>query len=232
MTAPSLPRAPSTAALTSNALTERLRVERGSLRARLESVRALFVLAPLAIVVALSALLLRDGRWMTLPRVTPFVLMLLALIPAWFAMRGIVARFPQLHSLFSLAGTIETEQKLRDGSLRGALEVGHQGVLGAFAAQAVARRLTPHRLTPKLATHLRTTQLAGVAFALSGVGSLALAARFSPDGLSAMVHPFEAFQGTLLPALGFEKLPSSVPRGMPLRSASSASCDRRSRRSA
>ncbi len=116
----------------------------------------------------------------------------------------------------ALAAPIEQEQGLRRGALVGALEVGHQGVLGAKGAADVARRLPPGALLPAAGRRWGRRAL-GAAGALV-LGALALwgARQAAPDGWAAVWHPWRAWRGTLLPALTVRDLPASVPRGMPL----------------
>lgn len=199
-----------------DALNVRLSAEQGSLRARSTAMLALAAVAILVAVAAIGVLLLGEGRWMILSRIVPFVVWIGAIALAAYVVRRLRTRDADVLSLQALAGAIEREQSLRSGSLRGALEVADRGVLGARAAQDVADRLSHKSLAPRLTLQLhKSLTYAGVA-AVGGAVLLAVSAQQRADGFSAMVHPIRAFRGTLLPALGFEKLPVSVPRGMPL----------------
>ena len=212
MTAPVLPHGASGAA----SLIARLDRERKGLTARFQSSQVLFAIAPLMVVLALGTAALGSGRWMAWPRTVPWLIWPLAIVACLPLGRWLFSRFPELRSRVTLASTIEREQSLRAGSLSGALEVADSGVLGAKAAQDVARQLGDRALTPQLGGRLGRTQLFGAGFFAASIAVLVLFARAFPDGLQATIHPFRAFNGTLLPALGFDRLPASVPRGMPL----------------
>ncbi len=197
-------------------LNSRITGEQHALRWRARSGVAFLAVAVLLGLVALMVLVLGDGRWMTWPRVTPVLGWIVAaggaaVIAYWRRRRHAGAL-----SIEALAWTIEKEQRLRAGSLRGALEVSDTGVLGARAAQDVAARLGQGQLAPRAAQRFSKQALVGGALALVGALSLAMASRAVPDGLSAVLHPVRAWTGTLLPALAFERLPMTVPRGMPI----------------
>ena len=212
MTAPAL----RTTALPTETLEARLAREQSTLRARSTAAVVLGVIGVIALALVASAWLMADGRWMTLPRAVPIAMWVGALAAAAGLVGLLRQRDADVLSLTSLAAAIEREQALRSGSLRGAIEVSGTGVLGARASQDVARRLAPGTLAPLVAQRLgRGVTLAGVAAAIT-VGALSWSARRAPDGFAATVHPVRAWRGTLLPALGFEKLPTLVPRGMPV----------------
>ncbi len=214
MTAPALRTGVTVA--TSLTLEERLQREQSALRTRAILVVGLTVLAIVSVCLALGTMTLGSGRWMTLPRAVPVLVWLLAAVAATVAVVWLRGRDANLMSLRTLAGTVEDELQLRSGSLRGALEVGQQGVLGARAAQDVARRLAPGALAPQLAQKLARALGAAAVFALLAVASLTVSARGSRDGFAAVMHPIMAWRGLLLPPLAFDRLPASVPRGMPL----------------
>ncbi len=216
MTAPALPRSGSRTNASVGVLETRLGEARSGLAARFQSAQALFGIAPLIVGMAVLAALLGDGRWMTWPRAMPMLIWSLIALGAYAVFRWHSRFFPEVRSIASLAGIIEREQSLRDGSLRGALEVGNTGTLGAYAAAEAARRLSATSLAPQLDARLRRVQWWGVAAAVLSIALLMGLGRVFPDGLSAAMHPIRAWRGTLLPALGFDKLPTSVPRGMPL----------------
>ena len=213
MTAPTMSAAARIDAFT---LEGRMAREQRALRMKSVSAVALYVVALIAVAGATGAFIFGRGRWMVLPAPVPVAVWLIVAAAAAALITRSRRRDRALLSMPSLARAIESEQKLRAGSLEGALEVGHSGVLGARAAHDVARRLTPAVLVPQLSRRLvRVLAIAGAA-ALVGTSVLAIASRRAPDGLSAMLHPVRAWRGLLLPALAFERLPSSVPRGMPL----------------
>ncbi|MEN9591667.1 MAG: hypothetical protein RJA21_119 [Gemmatimonadota bacterium] len=210
MTAPAL----RTTARPSESLDARLAREQSTLQARSMAAVVLTVIGVVALALVASAWLMADGRWMTLPRAVPIAMWAAALAVAAGLVWALRTRNADVLSLTSLAAAIEREQALRSGSLRGALEVAGTGVLGARASQDVARRLAPGVLAPQVGQRLgRAVTVAGVMAAIT-VGALSWSARQAPDGFAATVHPVRAWRGTLLPALGFEKLPTLVPRGM------------------
>lgn len=212
MTAPAL----RTTARPSDTLDARLAREQSTLRARSMAAVVLAVIGVIALALVASAWLMADGRWMTLPRAVPIAMWVGAFAAAAGLVWALRKRNADVLSLTSLAAAIEREQELRSGSLRGALEVAGTGVLGARASQDVARRLAPGALAPQVGQRLgRAVTVAGVLAAIT-VGTLSWSARQAPDGFAATVHPVRAWRGTLLPALGFEKLPTLVPRGMPV----------------
>ena len=212
MTAPAL----RTTARPSDTLDARLAREQSTLRARSMAAVVLAVIGVIALALVASAWLMANGRWMTLPRAVPIAMWVGAFAAAAGLVWALRKRDADVLSLTSLAAAIEREQELRSGSLRGALEVAGTGVLGARASQDVARRLAPGALAPQVAQRLgRAVTVAGVLAAIT-VGALSWSARRAPDGFAATVHPVRAWRGTLLPALGFEKLPTLVPRGMPV----------------
>ncbi len=214
MTAPAHPRGTTSTGAAS--LVARLDSERKGLTTRFQSSQALFAIAPMVVMLALGTAALGSGRWMEWPRIAPWLIWPLGLGAAWPLARWLIGRFPELRSTTSLAGIVEREQSLRSGSLRGALEVADSGVLGAKAAQDVAQKLGANALTPQLGSQVGRAQMWGAGFAIVSIALLMLLGRAFPDGLQAATHPLRAFNGTLLPALGFDKLPASVPRGMPL----------------
>ena len=212
MTAPAL----RTSATSSDTLETRLAREQSTLRARSMAAVVLAVIGVVALALVCSAWLMADGRWMTLPRAVPIAMWVAAVAAAAGLVWSLRKRNADVLSLTSLAAAIEREQALRSGSLRGALEVARTGALGARASQDVARRLAPGALAPQVAQRLgRGVTVAGVLAAIT-VGALSWSAREAPDGFAATVHPVRAWRGTLLPALGFDKLPTLVPRGMPV----------------
>jgi len=217
MTSPALSRgAAQSAGSAIGTLSERLTVEQSALRSRSTATMVLAVLAVLAIAAAVGALALSGGRWLSLPRMLPLGMWLGATAVAAGLARWLHTRDASLLTIASIAGAIEREQSLRAGSLRGALEVAGGGVLADHAARDVTRRLSPSMLAPQLGKQLaRSVMIAGGA-AVVGAALLSVSATRDDNGFSAIVHPIRAFRGTLLPALRFERLPASVPRGMPL----------------
>ncbi|MEO6878540.1 MAG: hypothetical protein ABI205_08675, partial [Gemmatimonadaceae bacterium] len=102
------------------------------------------------ILLALGASALGGARWMTLPRPVPFLVWLLVLGVDAFVVVWTTRRLDTRTTRHCVAATIEREQLLRAGSLRGAMEVGESGALGRHAAAAVGNKLAPAggRLAP------------------------------------------------------------------------------------
>jgi len=192
-------------------------------RARL---RRMHLMAGVALAVGATCLLLAGGasalgsaRWMALPRGVPFLVWLLVLLAdvavVWWTVRQLDRRTTRS----SVAATIEREQTLRAGALRGALEVADSGALGRRAAAAVSAQLAPSgaRLAPSAQRSVRRHAGQATGVATMAVAALAFAAPSYNDGLLAILKPVRAWQGTLLPRLAFENLPPAVLRGETLR---------------
>ena len=164
---------------------------------------------------ALAALFFGNARWIALPRSAPFaVWVLIALLDAavivwsWRRLTGDVTRG-------GVAATIEREQSLRAGALRGALEVADRGALGRHAATEMSARLRGAGPTLAPASRKRARRNAGRTFAAATI-SVMLLAGLTPifgDGLLALLLPVKAWKGTLLPKIEFRGLPQQVMRG-------------------
>lgn len=189
--------------------------ERASLR-RLHVIAGVVIaLALTASIVAAATVVLGGARWMTLPRVTPFVVwavVIAANAGAWALTRYVLRRET---SIDEIAAALEREQSLRAGSVRGTMEVANTGSLGQKAAADLTSRLgaSGETLVPgtRGRARRRLTQVA-LAAAVAVVALGALAPAFG-DGLRAVIRPVAAWRGTLLPAITFEHLPSAVVRG-------------------
>ena len=192
-------------------------------RARL---RRMHVLVGLALAVGATCLLLAIGastlggaRWMSLPRPLPFVVWLLVLAAnaavVWWTARQLDRRTARQ----TVAAAIEREQSMRAGSVRGAMEVAESGALGRRAAAAVGQKLEPAgpRLAPAEQRTVRRGALQAAGIAAVAFGALAFTAPKFNDGMLAIMKPVSAWQGTLLPRIGFNNLPPAVLRGETLR---------------
>ena len=120
-------------------LDKRLAREERALAVRSIAAALLAGIAIAFVVLALSAVLLDGGRWLSLPRIVPVLAWLSGLIGAIAV--GITLRRRDRARLTraAVAMSIEREQALRTGSLRGAIEVAGTGELGARAASDIAR---------------------------------------------------------------------------------------------
>ncbi len=168
------------------------------------------------LVFAIGVLLFDDGRWLHLPRALPVIAWLSGLASAVAVARHLhVSRKQQLTAV-QVTSAVEREQKMRPGSLRGAIEVGDSGALGAYAAQGIAAKLAPVRtLAPDLTrSFTKLSAWAGATALLAGV-VLAISSLNATDGFAALRHPVSAWRGLLLPALSIDNPIINVPRGMP-----------------
>jgi hypothetical protein len=188
--------------------------------------RRLHILAGVALAVGVTCLLLALGasvlgsaRWMALPRPLPFIIWLAVLGADVWVIVWTVRRLDHRTTRATVAQAIEREQSLRAGALRGALEVADSGSLGRRAAAAMNTRLAPagDRLAPaerRLVS--RGVARAALAAVIAIVVLLVAAPNFN-DGLLAILKPVQAWNGTLLPPIGFSNLPPAVLRGEMLR---------------
>jgi len=192
-------------------------------RARL---RRMHLLVGIALAVGATSLLLAGGasalgraRWMALPRGVPFLVWLLVLAADVAVIFWTMRQLERRTTRSSVAATIEREQTLRAGALRGALEVADSGALGRRAAAAVSAQLAPGgtRLVPGAERSVRRHAGQATGVATVAVAALVFAAPSFNDGLLAILKPVQAWQGTLLPRLAFENLPPAVLRGETLR---------------
>jgi len=196
-------------------LVELLERERRALARLLGASGVALVAGSLTLVLALGALALGGSRWLSLPRLSPFLLWLLAIgvVAAGVRLAGVLRR--RLVTLPGVATEIERERSLRDGSVRGTVEVAESGALGRLGAEAVARHLVAigDPLAPLL--RRRLARWLGVGLA-AGVGALAVLVAVTlaaPDGWAALLHPLRAWSGTLLEGVRLESVPPAVMRG-------------------
>jgi hypothetical protein len=175
-----------------------------------------WIIAGVLVVLLVGTLLLGDARWLGLPRIAPFVVWLVILGGGWFAVRGLRRRTRQEASVATLARAVEDERRLRAGSLRGVLEVANSGTLGRLGAEQMAAHLhaiPDQSLVPQY--RKRLLRRAGIAVLASAAGVLAMvtAATAAPDGFRAVLHPLDAWRGTLLGSVALHDVPRSVLRG-------------------
>ena len=190
--------------------------ERRALARLLNASGATLVVGAVGVVLALGAIALGSARWLSLPKVMPFVLWIgaIGVIIAGARLLRLMRR--RMATLPGVASQIERERKLRDGSLRGTIEVAGSGALGRLGAEAMARHLGDMGHKP-LAPSLRSRMMrwVGVGLAAAAAGGVALVAgtATAPDGWAALLHPVRAWNGTLLEGVQLDSLPSSVLRG-------------------
>ena len=192
--------------------------ERFRLVATMGARGAAFSLAAAAVLAALAAFWLGDARWITEPA-APAIAWIIVVAAIGVPLVWTMARVRRAASPARVAHAIERERALRDGSLRGALEVEHQGAFGKRAAGALGASLASHRgaLAPAM---LRGAVITGAGAVVSAMLALVLlggARRNAPDGWRAMRHPVGAWTGALIPPLRIVDPPREVMRGDSLR---------------
>jgi hypothetical protein len=175
--------------------------------------------ATLAALLAIASVTLGGARWMTLPRVLPFVIWLViiaAIVAGWMLLLRI---FAHEATLAKVSTAVEREQSLRAGSVRGTMEVADSGSLGRKAADAMLVKLNASNGTLVPQTRRQARRRLGRIAAVLGVAIIALSVSGGAfvDGFAAVMSPVDAWRGTLLPAISFENLPPAVVRGEPLR---------------
>jgi len=192
--------------------------ERFRLVATMGARGAAFSLASAALLAGLAAFWLGDARWISEPA-APAIAWVIVLLAIGVPLVWTVARVRRAASLAKVAHAIERERALRDGSLRGALEVESQGAFGKRAAGALGASLASHSgaLAPAMLRGALITGAGAVVSALLALVLLGGARRNSPDGWRAMRHPVGAWTGALVPPLRIVDPPREVMRGDSLR---------------
>jgi hypothetical protein len=192
--------------------------ERFRLVATMGARGAAFSLAAAALLAGLAAFWLGDARWISEPA-APAIAWVIVLVAIGVPLAWTMIRVRRAATPAKIAHAIERERALRDGSLRGALEVEGQGAFGKRAAGALGASLGAHRgaLAPAM---LRGALITGAGAAVSAMLALVLlggARRNAPDGWRAMKHPVGAWTGALVPPLTIVDPPREVMRGDSLR---------------
>ena len=192
--------------------------ERFRLVATMGARGAAFSLASAALLAGLAAFWLGDARWISEPA-APAIAWVIVLLAIGVPLVWTIARVRRAASLAKVAHAIERERALRDGSLRGALEVESQGAFGKRAAGALGASLASHSgaLAPAMLRGALITGAGAVVSALLALVLLGGARRNSPDGWRAMRHPVGAWTGALVPPLRIVDPPREVMRGDSLR---------------
>lgn len=190
--------------------------ERRGVARQLSTTAGAWVLAGVLLVLVAAALTMGDARWLTLPRILPFLAWALALGAAAAVWSPLRRRMREEATVPRIAKTVEQERALRAGSLRGALEVAETGVLGRLGAEKMAdtlRAVGTETLVPRYRKTLLQRALIGGGAAAVGVLGMVSAAVAAPDGFRAILHPVAAWRGTLLGAVSIDIPPRSVLRG-------------------
>jgi hypothetical protein len=178
--------------------------------------------AAVALVAALTlgALLLGGSRWISLPRVVPFIVWAVAIAAAAYLVRRGARALHDVAASGRIADAVEREQKMRRGAVRGIIEL--SGDTSAFVARA-AQRLGDtlagrgDSLAPELRRTLRRGALAGMAVLIPVLLVATFVAAKRPDGFRALAHPVDAWRGALLPRLQISDAPTRVLRGSSLK---------------
>src|SRR4051812_35788843 len=117
--------------------------ERFKLVAMMGARGAAVSLAAAALLIGLAAFWLGDARWISEPA-TPAIAWVIVLLAIGIPLAWTIVRVRRAATPAKVAHAIERERALRDGSLRGALEVEGQGAFGKRAAGAVGASLSSH----------------------------------------------------------------------------------------
>ena len=191
--------------------------ERRHVRGREVIAGALLVGGAAALIISLGAGVLGGARWLSLPRIVPFIVWAFVLAAAGALAWRTRRRLHRDATRAQVAHAIEAEQRLRRGVLLGALELEGHGALAARAA-AAARGTLPDEgaLAPALrrAGHKRAVVAAGAAVAAGLV--LISATPLFGDGLRAVFRPIDAWRGALLARPVIDSAPSDLIRGAPV----------------
>jgi hypothetical protein len=197
-------------------LIELIERERRALARLLNASGVTLVIGAVGALLAGGALILGSARWLSLPRPVPLLLWIAAVGLVVGAVRILAVLRRRMATLPGVAGEIERERALRDGSIRGTMEVAETGALGRLGAEAVARQLrqiAPKPLAPTLRRRMFRWVGIGVAATAVGVAALVAGTATAPDGWAALLHPLRAWNGTLLEGVHLDSLPGSVLRG-------------------
>lgn len=178
--------------------------------------------AAVVLVAALTigALVLGGSRWISLPRVLPFLIWAVAIAGAAFLVRRGLQALGHVAASGSIADAVEREQKMRRGAVRGIVELSEDK--SAFVARA-AQRLGDtlgargNTLAPALQLKLRRGALTAVAVFAPVVLIAVFVGAKRPDGFRALAHPVDAWRGALLPRLQISNAPTRALRGSSLK---------------
>ena len=197
MTSPSIPQS------AFGQLESIVRDERRALLRLARDTRLATVALPVCMAAAVGIAVLGGGRWLALPRVTPFVIWLAAIGGAVWVWRRCRRDEGRVTTSDAVAEAIEHEQRMRRGAIRVAQEVANSGPLGAYAATHASRALAATTLprAPQTYSALRAVRQRALLWAAGALGALVAAGALWSDGAAALGNPVGAWRGTLLPAL-------------------------------
>ena len=191
--------------------------ERSRLGRLILAAGALAAAAAVALLAAAGVMTLGDGRWLRLPALAAALVWLVGVLLVAAVVWATRRRLRSQLADGPLATAVERDCALRQGSLRGALEVADTGPLGRLAARQLADRLpaSARTMTPSMRdTLVRHVALASGALAVGGLLAVAGSAS-AADGWAPLAHPLAAARGTLLPSLQLD-VPALVLRGEPV----------------
>lgn len=176
--------------------------------------------AAFVVVLSIGALALGGARWITLPRVMPFAFWVGGIALAAFVVRRGMRMLGRDASAAAVASAVEREQHLRDGSLRGLVELaGNDTAFVRRASERLAGQLAPlaSPLAPGMERRFARGAMRGVAVIVPAVLVGVLVAARSADGWRALAHPVDAWRGALLPKIELADVPKRMLRGSSLR---------------
>ena len=209
-------------------LTAIVRDERSALLRLARDTRVSTMLLPFFATIAVGIAVLGGDRWLALPRITPFVVWVVAIGTAVWVWRRRGMDGGRLTTPDAVAEAIESEQRLRRGEIRVAQEVAESGPLGAHAAAMITTRALAGTSTPRAPrtfAAMRDVRQRALWWAAGALVATLGAGAIWSDGAVALANPIGAWRGTLLPPLVLDA-PTVVLRG----SSPDDSCDwRRSR---
>lgn len=192
--------------------------ERFRLIATMGARGAAFSIAAAALLVGLAAFWLGDARWISEPA-APAIAWVIVVLAIGLPVAWTIVHVRRAATPAQVAHAIERERALRDGSLRGALEVEGQGAFGKRAAGVLGTSLASFQgaLAPAMLRGALITGAGALVCAILALVLLGGARRNAPDGWRAMQHPVGAWTGALIPRLSIVDPPREVMRGDSLR---------------
>src|SRR3569623_55971 len=171
-----------------------------------------------ALLIGLAACWRGDARWSSEPA-APAIAWVIVLLAIGAPRAWTIVSVRRAETPARIAHAIERERALREGSLRGALEVEGQGAFGKRAAATLGTSLASHggALAPQLLRGALVSCAGASVCALLALVLLCGARRSAPDGWRAMQHPVGARTVALIPPLSLVDPPREVMRGDSLR---------------
>jgi hypothetical protein len=190
------------------------RVLRGTARERILMISSglLFAVAIAGIVATVAMLVFDRGRWISMPSLLVIALPLSALLAGGVAAVYGVRRAILRSSAHDYARSAEREHALRDGSVSGLLELDADNPLARLAAGRLEAAL-PGRIAPQRSRRNARVLAAGVVTLVVVSAGFSWSGARGADGMTVLLHPFDAARGTLLPALTLHAREPLLQRG-------------------